>query len=60
MTPGDIPCNADCHNRLCFYELYGQCTDNAPCERQISEIFFEVACAQETKVLHSRHMVRKG
>ena len=35
MTPGDIPCNADCHNRLCFYELYGQCTDNAPCERQM-------------------------
>ena len=32
---GDVPCNAECHNRLCFYELYGTCTDNAPCERQM-------------------------
>ena len=37
MTPGDIPCNAPCHNRWCFYELYGTCTDNAVCERQMDE-----------------------
>jgi hypothetical protein len=37
MMPGDLPCNAPCHNRWCLYELYGQCTDNAPCERQMDE-----------------------
>lgn len=37
MMPGDIPCDAPCANGLCGYCICGQCTDNAPCERQMDE-----------------------
>ena len=37
MTPGDIPCNAECHNTHCRYCAFGMCVDNAPCERQMDE-----------------------
>ena len=37
MMPGDIPCEKPCHNALCHYCAFGQCMDNAVCERQMDE-----------------------
>lgn len=37
MAPGDISCNAECHNRWCRYCAFGMCVDNAVCEKQMDE-----------------------
>lgn len=37
MMPGDVPCNAECRNEHCRHCMFGMCTDNAPCEKQMDE-----------------------
>ena len=34
MLPGDVPCERPCGSRWCLYNLFGTCTDNAPCDNQ--------------------------
>ena len=35
MLPGDVPCNAECHNTHCRYCAFGMCMDNASCEERL-------------------------
>ena len=35
MMPGDMPCNAECANNMCHWNIGNCCLDNEPCPAQV-------------------------